>query len=311
MPLRHASGVPMKPNKIESSAIFAVIYGPSKTGKSTATGAAGASGLFLAQPGGLLPVSRFLGLSGIEYLSPKGIIETAALITSNAGKHPTIVVDDLSILTEVTLATLEKTHTGWDMWRELRSQILFLRDSARLATSKGTHVIFNCHESPPKTTSGKYVRGGPKLPGQLPEQFSAFADVVARVQYDATAAPWKYVLRTGPDAEYICGDRLDIFPDPAPMNLSEAMRCAGYDLPRPKGLEWQESVVEQLSQKLLEEGLLDWRKILRPAAEKLRKNYSLPHIRWAMQDSLNRAVLMNARNNLLDDMFTENSPEGW
>ena len=186
-----------------------------------------------------------------------------------------------------------------------------MRDAARTAMAKGTHVIFNCHETPPKTSSGKYVRGGPKLPGQLPEQFSAFADVVARAQFDSTAAPWKYVLRTGPDAEFVSGDRLAVFPDPAPMNLAEALRCAGYDFPRPKGLEWQEKIVDQLSKKLLDGSLLEWRQVLKPAAEKLRSKYPLPHIRWAMQDSLHRAILLNARNNLLDEMFVEKTSEDW
>ena len=228
-----------------------------------------------------------------------------------AGKHQTIVVDDFSLLVEQTVQALEKKHSFGEMWRALRHQVLAMRDAARVATSKGTHVIFNCHQSPPKTSSGKYVRGGPQLPGQLPEQFAAFADIVTRVKYEATAAPWKYVLRTGPDAEHISGDRLDIFPDPAPMNIGEALRLAGYDLPRPKGLEWMEKVVVTLSAKVLEEGLIDWRKTLRPAAEKLREKHSLPHVRWAIQDSLHRAVLTNARLNLLDELFVEGNSEDW
>ena len=301
----------MSIQKVEGSGVFMIIYGPSKTGKSTATAAAGAGGMFLAQPGGLLPMTTYLGLKDVEYTEPKSIEDAANLVQANGGKHRTIVVDDFSLLVEQTIQDLEKKHTFGEMWRALRHQVLGMRDAARGATSKGTHVIFNCHQSPPKTSSGKYVRGGPQLPGQLPEQFSAFADVVSRVKYDATAAPWKYVLRTGPDAEHISGDRLDIFPDPAPMNLGEALRCAGYDLPRPKGLEWMEKVVDQLSGKVLEKGLIDWRVTLKPVAEKLGKKYPLPHVRWAIQDSLHRAVLLNARNNLLDDMFAEDNSEDW
>ena len=310
MPSNSANGESMK-HKVTSSGIFAVVYGPSKTGKSTATGAAGASGLFIAQPGGLLPLTSFLNLEGIEYLCPTDVEAAAKLVAANAGKYPTIVVDDFSLLVEQTVQQLEQKHSFGDMWRALRHQVLTMRDAARTATASGTHVIFNCHEAPPKTSSGKYVRGGPKLPGQLPEQFAAFADVVARTQFDVTATPWKYILRTGPDAEYISGDRLSIFPDPAPMNLAEAFRCAGYEMPRPKGLEWQEQIVVQLSKKLLEGNLLEWKKILKPAAMKLRTKYPLPHIRWAMQDALHRAVLLNARNNILDEMFIEKTSEDW
>ncbi len=73
------------------------------------------------------------------------------------------------------------------------------------------------------------------MPGQLPEQFSAFSDIVARVKYDETAAPWKFVLTTVSDAEFIGGDRLSIFPPNAPMNVAEALRAAGYNIPYPKG----------------------------------------------------------------------------
>ena len=301
----------MSKQKVEESGVFAVVYGPSKTGKSTATGAAGAAGLFIAQPGGLLPITNYLGLSGVEYLAPTNVQEASKIVRDNAGKHPKIVVDDFSLLVEQTIQQLEKKHSFGDMWRALRHQVLEMRDAARTATAKKTHVIFNCHQSPPKTSSGKYVRGGPQLPGQLPEQFSAFADVVARVKYDATAAPWKYILRTGPDAEYISGDRLDIFPDPAPINVGEALRCAGYDIPRAKGLEWMEGVVNDLSSLVLKNDILEWRTTLKPAAEKLRKKYELPHVRWAIQDSLHRAVLLNAKNNLLDNLFAEENLEEW
>ena len=293
-----------------SDGIFAVIYGPSKTGKSTATGAAGASGLFIAQTGGLLPLKSFLGIEKIQAMAAKSVQEAGDIVSKAAGKVPTIVVDDFSLLTELTVTELESKHSFGDMWRNLRNQVLFIRDSARYATSKGTHVFFNCHLSPPKTSSGKYVRGGPKLPGQLPEQFSSFADVVARVEYEETAAPWKYVLQTGPNPEYVSGDRLSVLPEIAPMNLGEALRAAGYDLPRPKGMEWMDALVEKTSALILKEGIEDWRGTLSQVANKLRGKQDLRHIRWALQDSLHRAVITNARENILDRMFIDEQ-ENW
>ena len=295
----------------EQTGIFAVIYGPSKSGKSTATGAVGACGLFVAQGGGLLPLKNFLGLEGVEVLTANTVKGAADIVRKEGGKHPTIVIDDFSLLVEQTVIGLENTCGFGEMWRNLRGQVLDMREAARTATDKGTHVIFNCHETPPKTSSGKFVRGGPKMPGQLPEQFSAFADVVARVEFDETAAPWKYVLRTSPQSQYISGDRLDIFPDASPMNLAEAFRCAGYDLPRPKDLGWQEKVVAQLSAKILEDGVENWRDVLRSAAEKLQGKYPLPHIRWALQDSLHRAVILNSKQNLLEGFFSDETSDDW
>lgn len=289
--------------------VFATIYGPSKTGKSTCTGAAGAAGLFIAAPGGLLPLKTFLGLEKVNVLPAKNVEEASKIIDREAGKHPTIVVDDFSLLVEQTVSQLEKSHSFGEMWRALRAQVLRVRDSARDATEKGTHVIFNCHESPPRTSSGKYVRGGPSLPGQLPEQFSAFSDVVARVVYDETAAPWKFVLHTVSDSQYIGGDRLAIFPKSSPMNLGEALRAAGYDLPRPVGFEWQDKVVAKLSQKITETGLEEWRDVLRPAADTLVKKHSPAHVRWALEDSLHRAILNNSKQSLLDNLFQEQ--DGW
>jgi len=288
---------------------FSVWYAPSKVGKSTASGAAGACGLFIAQPGGLLPVKTFLGLDNIKYQSAGTVAEAAMIIRKKSKGQPTVVVDDFSLLVEQTVAGLEGKCGFGEMWRQLRSQVLEMRNAARVAAAAGTHVIFNCHESPPRTSSGKYVRGGPSLPGQLPEQFSAFADIVARGVYDPTAAPWKYVFRTSPDPQYISGDRLDILPDPAPMNIAEAFRAAGYDIPRPKELKWQEKVVEQLSERVLSEGIASWRSVLKPAAEKLSTKYPLPHVRWTLQDALHRAVILDSKLGMLDKMFEESDQD--
>lgn len=287
--------------------LFITVYGPSKVGKSTATGAAGATGIFLAQGGGLLPLDKFLGLDKVEVYSPADVGEASKMVAKYGGKTPSIVVDDFSILVEQTVHQLEKKHSFGEMWRNLRSLVLGMRDAARKATEQGTHVIFNCHESPPRTSSGKFVRGGPSLPGQLPEQFSAFSDVVARVVYDETATPWKFVFKTTSDSQYIGGDRLSIFPDPSPMNLAEGLRASGYDVPRPKGMEWQESAVEKISQALLNGGANSWRDTLREASKPLLSKYPDAHVRWALQDSLHRFVLKRSKQNMIDALFADDS----
>ena len=256
-------------------------------------------------------MTNYLGIENIEVRAAKTLKEAAVIIEQNCEKYPTIVVDDFSLLAEVTIAELEKTHSFGDMWRQLRADVFFVRDAARYANEKGTHVIFNCHYTPARVSSGKYVRGGPKLPGQLPEQFSAFADVVAQVEYDETAAPWKYVLRTGPDKENIRGDRLSIFPDPAPMNLGEALRAAGYEVSRPKGMEWMEKTAESLAVSVLAEGIEEWRGTLKAAAKKLEGKKDIKHIRWVLQDALHRAVIRNSRDNLIDEMFVDSTQDVW
>jgi hypothetical protein len=152
-------------------------------------------------------------------------------------------------------------------------------------------VIFNCHEQPPRTSSGKFVRGGPALPGQLPEKFSGMVDVIGRAMFEPTAAPWKYQLCFEPQADYVSGDRLSVFPGKAPMNIAEGLRAAGFIIPYPKGLEWIDSVAEKLSVKILEAGIENWSSVLKEAIEKLRGKQDIAHIRWALQDGLHRATL--------------------
>lgn len=292
-----------------TTGILAILYGRSGTGKSTCTGAAGSCGLFIAQGGGLLPLKNYLGLEKLNVQKSLDVESAAKIVLAEAGKHPSIVIDDFSLLVERTVSQLEKKHSFGDMWRALRAQVLGMRDSAREATEKGTHVFFNCHESSPRESSGKFVRGGPALPGQLPEQFSAFSDVVARVVYDETAAPWKFVLNTTSNSKNIGGDRLAIFPPSAPMNLAEALRVSGYQMERPKNLAWQEAVVEGLSNKILEEGIEKWREVLRPAVDKLSTKYPKPHVRWALQDSLHRAILKKSKEDMVDDFLNDNDDE--
>jgi len=291
--------------------VLGTFYGPSKVGKTVCTGAAGACGLFIARGGGLLSIQHFLGLKKLNVKSAATVEEAAKIVESAAGKQPTIVIDDFSLLVEETILQLEKKHSFGEMWRALRRQVLHMRDTARAATEKGTHVFFNCHESPPRTSSGKFVRGGPALPGQLPEQFSAFMDVVARVVFEETAAPWKFVLNTVSDSQSIGGDRLAIFPPQSPMNLAEALRAAGYDLPRPKELAWQEKVVEGLSTKIQESGLEKWKEVLKPASAQLGGKYPPAHVRWAIEDSLHRAIFHASKNNFIDALFREQEEDSW
>ena len=144
------------------------------------------------------------------------------------------------------------------------------------------------------------------MPGQLPEQFSGMVDVIGRAMYNPDSTPWQYQLMFGPQPDYISGDRLCVFPPTAPMNLAEGLRHAGYAIPRPKVVSWIEPVVVKLSAMIRDHGLDRWRDILVPASEKLRAQYPVAHIRWALQDSLHRAVIQHhAEVRVLEAFSTE------
>jgi len=279
--------------------VFICLYGPSKSGKTVASAAAGATGVFIGAPSGLLSARKFLGIETLNIRPARIVPDATAQIRSLKSQSvPAIVIDDFSLIVESTINEYESSKGRASMWSSLTRDVLEIRDAAREATERGCVVIFNCHEQPPRTSSGKFIRGGPALPGQLPEKFSGMVDVISRVMYEPTAAPWKYQLCFEPQADYVCGDRLGVFPGMSPMNIAEGLRQAGYDVPYPQGLEWAPPVVEKIASRILEAGMESWPEILQGSFEKLRaeKKCSPAHLRWILQDALHQAVIRNHQN---------------
>jgi len=272
--------------------VFICLYGPSKAGKTVASAAAGAKGVFIGDPAGLMSAQRFLGIDNLNILSAKTVPEAIVRIEKAIKeKAPSIVIDDFSLIVESTINKYESSKGRAGMWSALTRDVLAARDAARAATAQGTVVIFNCHEQPPRQSSGKFVRGGPSLPGQLPEKFSGMVDVIGRAMYEPTAAPWKYQLCFRPQPDYMSGDRLSVFPGMSPMNIAEGLRAAGYQIAYPKGLEWIDDVAQKVSDKILEQGIEDWPEVLQKVSAQLKDKKRLEHLRWALQDGLHRAIL--------------------
>lgn len=288
--------------------VFICLYGPSKAGKTVASAATGSTGAFIGTPSGLMSARQFLGIKDLDIRPAKLVPEATAQIKSLLGPKapyiPSIVMDDFSLMVESTINEYESSKGRNGMWSALTRDVLEIRDAAREATERGTIVIFNCHEQPPRTSSGKFIRGGPALPGQLPEKFSGMVDVIGRAVFEATAAPWKYQLCFEPQPDYVCGDRLGVFPGMSPMNIAEGLRHAGYPIPYPPGMEWMPKVVEKLSDKILEDGIENWPTIIQKAFGALRGEHPVPHVRWAMQDALHRAILIHHQNVGVAEAFT-------
>lgn len=283
--------------------VFVCLYGPSKAGKTVASAAAGSNGIFLGDPSGLLSSEKFLGIDDLKIIPARTVPDIISAIEKLKVMPPSIVVDDFSLIVETTINEYEKSKGRAGMWSALTRDVLAVRDAARAATAQGCIVIFNCHEQPPRTSSGKFVRGGPALPGQLPEKFSGMVDVIGRAMFEPTASPWKYQLCFEPQPDYVSGDRLAVFPGKAPMNVAEGLRSAGFDIGYPPGLEWIDKVAERISKKILEVGIEDWRSVLKEVSEKLRGKHPLPHLRWALQDGLHRATIKHHVSSAALDAF--------
>ena len=227
------------------------------------------------------------------------IMDATKLLREKAkdGRYSAIIVDDFSLLAESTVNTLEKKLTGFKLWGAIRDYVLEFRDTARHA---GLHVILTAHESTPRTTNGTFIRGGPRLPGRLPEDVPTACDLVLRAAFDQTRRGWHACFRcTVDDPNWVSKDRHGVTPDKAPLNTAEILRSAGYVIPRAPGLDWQEGIVQALAEALVESPSEE-KALMAEAVELCREHTTNDlHTRWVMRDALDRASLQRAKNNVL------------
>lgn len=274
------------------------LYGPSGVGKTTDLLYSFPTGLFVAPPGALKPADHVVGFVP-ESIEAATIMDATKIVKDHgkSTKYDAIIVDDFSLLSEATVNVLEKKHTGFKLWGALRDAVLDFRDTARHA---GLHVVLTAHESTPRTVSGTFVRGGPRLPGRLPEDLPTACDLVLRAAYDGTRRGWHAVYRcTIDDTQWITKDRHGVTPDKAPMNTAEILRAAGYQIRRAPGLEWQEELVEVLATALYMPGS-DEKALMQEAVELCReKTQNDLHVRWVMRDALDRAAIRRAHRDVL------------
>jgi hypothetical protein len=285
-----------------------LIYSPPKRGKTSDVLFAFPRAKWIAAPGALKPS---LGLVGYE--PPRGdqhdaeSIADATKIVSEvkAGAYDAVVVDDLSLLVDRTVARLARSGAdGFGLWGKVHDQILALREASRRA---GMHVAITCHESPPHVADGTSYPGAPALPGKtLPYKLPAACDLVLHAEpapMGTVSLGWRVLYRCDPtDASWISGDRHNVTPDPAPMNLGEILRLAGRVGGNPRfgprrlpGLEWQEPLVQKASERI--EPLLGdddaVRDVLRAVVHGAQKHHRADerHALWAARDALDRAIL--------------------
>lgn len=304
--------------------VFGGTYGVSKTGKTTDNLYSFPGAFFLAPPGALKPSVNVVGFGvpDAHCYDPKSVPDATAKLKEIAkkGKHKAAVVDDFSMLCELSLALLESSgKSSWKLWGALSDEVLDFRDTGRRL---GIHVFVNMHERAPALVNGVAQRGGPKLPGKLPESFPAACDLILRATPGSSSfgakLGWANVYRCNPnDPSWVTGDRHGVTPDNAPMNLGEILRAAGYDLPRAPGLDWMDKAVESMADVLLKSGAANDAANLKLLAPELGAYMlSLPqyaaikdsysgmetiglHARWAIRDAVDRTILQRARLNPL------------
>lgn len=280
-------------------------YGASGLGKTTDQGYSFPNAVFAAAPGALKSVISVCG-----YM-PRSVdvstIEEATKLIEAASKIPEIdavVIDDFSFMLDRTIVEVEKRLTGFKAWGRVRDLVMGFRAAARYAKM---HVVLNCWEQPPKTTpAGAYIRGGPKLSGDLPEQLPAMCDLVLRARFDTMRKPWGGVYIGAASSEWVGKDRDNGCPSPAPMNLGEILRANGYALSRHRDVAaWQESAVEAIcGQILATESAAQEPAIIEAAYRNLCGSGVSPSFaRWTVRDAWDRAALRRSATARLATFF--------
>ena len=130
------------------------------------------------------------------------------------------------------------------------------------------------------------------LSGKLPEQVPAMCDMVLRCGSEPARKPWPGVYHCDYSTDYVMKDRLNIASrmSPAPMNLGEILRAAGYVIKRHPDLDWQEAVVESIATQITESE--DPVKAVNDAYGALLENSVEPAVaRWTLRDATDRVVI--------------------
>ena len=83
------------------------------------------------------------------------------------------------------------------------------------------------------------------------------------------------------------------------MNVAEILRCAGYEIRRAKGQEWQEQLVDVLSAALVENPAEEKALMAEAVALCAEKTDNPLMTRWVMRDALDRAALRRAQSDVL------------
>jgi hypothetical protein len=316
---------------VPSDPSFSIAYDFLKSGKTACVLAAfGDRAVYIAAPGALSPAEAVWGFPQPKARDLETFSDVRKLAEGNdVNGAVALVIDDASLIADRTVNYYKmKGIGGYDLWGAVFTSAIRMRDTLR---RRGMHIAFTCHPVPAGTREGVRHLGGPAFPGQVAMKLPAAADLLLRGEARpdapastagidlgagngavptptaivASAAPtpssfgWPRVFRTALHSDWMQGSRYGT-PDMAPMNLGEILRLAGFQIPRIRGLEWQENVAQALASKLIEPpGLGDSARV-RDILSRV-KDYVLTrftktesHAYWTIRDGYDRAVLWTA-----------------
>ena len=285
--------------------ISGIIYGPAKSGKTLSAGllVLGKEGVFFGKQAAVVPVNTYYNFAPPTVYTPKSVEDCVRALDASlgAGKRR-FVVDDLTLMIQEDSAAAG----GKPNWPKLVQNVVKIAEIAKKIEDAGGILWVTAHERAPRDYNGKSLRGGPDLPGQLTETFSGMVSIVLRNKYEETSAPYKYQLITGPQKDFISGDRLNVFPNPSPLNLLEGMLLAGFNVPYATELgEWGPKAIEAFSIEFAKD-IDNWRNLMVELGAKL-PGKDPKHVRFVLVQAMHRAIFRTAGtlDKLLADLIAE------
>jgi len=297
--------------------VFGIIYAAPKKGKTLNLLMSFPNSLVMA-PVGATACAEYAGIKPETWdIKPDTRVTKIIEVLNRAsasGKFDAIIIDDFSLIADAELHHIQANprNAGFKAFDVLNKIMYKLRDAARNAKC---HVFLVMHETPPREVTRDnrtvFIPGHPSITGwKLPEKIPAMADFVVRMKHDPKAiSRWPYVYQAAPTPDYITGSRLAMMPGMSPTNIREVMLATGYELPRPNGMEWMDDVAETVCQELVKAEAQDKRAVKKwlssdgSVLAEAHKDKDPRHVRWAISDGIDRAVLRRHETNLLDDFF--------
>jgi hypothetical protein len=208
----------------ELSGLTALLYGPTKIGKSTWASQSD-NPLFLATEPGLNHLKRF----EVVIDSWQTLLETCALLVKGAHPYKTIVIDTIDnayLMCRRHICEKNNITDPGDLEYGKGHSLVngeFHRVLTRLAQLPyGLFLISHSQEIEIKTRTGKFMKTVPTLPGKSRSIVLGLVDVVLYADMEVVIdenenATERRVVRTKPSSAYEAGDRTGKLPPVLPL----------------------------------------------------------------------------------------------
>lgn len=194
--------------------IKALIYGPSKSGKTTFGGTAPSS-IFASAEGGLLSIVE-KNPHFVEIKSFKDLSDLYKFLLHEKHDYKTVIIDSITEINDIIKMEIER-RTGKSMqvqdWGELAKKIL---DLLRKFRDLPMHVIFLALEKY-ITDEDKIRKVVPMLDGKAATGIAAFMDIVGYINIENDGTRW---IETNSNKKLLTGDRSKVIGNDTSMDFS-------------------------------------------------------------------------------------------